>query len=263
MSRKKQVKAVSNREHQLKLLKDGLVNNGLAMTEPRRRKTWSIHDLKVIKPLNPPQKAMFESYFNGNNIIANGSAGTGKTLAAMFLALTDVLSKEHPQTRIIIVRSAVSTRELGHLPGTVSEKLEPYEAPYKDIVGFLLGNSNSYDNLKEAGIIEFMPTSFVRGLNWDDAVIIVDEVQNLNFWELNSVITRVGDDSRLVIVGDQIQTDLYKSGNDRSGMERFLNIARTMDDFDEIEFCKEDIVRSQFVKAWICAMEGFDQDRPR
>jgi phosphate starvation-inducible protein PhoH len=263
MSRKKQAKAVGHKEYELKLLKSGLVNNGMAMTEQRRKKSWSLHDLKVINPLNPPQKEMFESYYNGNHIIANGSAGTGKTLAAMYLALTDVLSKEQPQQRIIIVRSAVSTRELGHLPGTVSEKLEPYEAPYRDIVGFLMGNNNSYDNLKEAGIIEFMPTSFVRGLNWDDAVIIVDEVQNLNFWELNSVITRVGDDSNLLIVGDQIQTDLYKSGNDKSGMERFLQIARTIPNFDEIVFKKEDIVRSEFVKAWICAMEDFDQDNPR
>jgi phosphate starvation-inducible PhoH-like protein len=249
-------KARTKKDETLHFLQEELYKNGCAMTEPRKRKTWSIHDLKTIKPLNEPQRQMFESYFSGNNIIANGSAGTGKTLAAMYLALNDLLSKEEnrSQNKIIIVRSAVTTREIGHLPGDKQEKLEPFEAPYRDIVEFLVGNRNAYDDMKTAGLIEFMPTSFIRGLNWDDAIVIVDEVQNLNFHEINSVITRVGDNSKMIIVGDQIQTDLYRA-NDKCGMERFLKVAQRMPEFDEIVFTKHDIVRSSFVKSWICALE--------
>lgn len=258
MSRRKSVaKTLSPKDKQIKDLEMGLINNGFAMAEnTKKRRHWSIHDLKTIKPLNEPQRAMFEAYFQDFNIIANGSAGTGKTLAALFLALNDVLSKDRPQKKLIIVRSAVATRNVGFLPGTIDEKLAPFEAPYRDILGFLTGNGNAYDSMKENGIIEFMPTSHIRGLNWDDTIVLVDEVQNLNFHELNSVITRVGDESRLIIVGDQIQTDLYTSGNDTCGMDRFLKIARSMpDDFSEILFCKEDIVRSNFVKSWIYALE--------
>lgn len=256
MTRKSNTKRLSKKDADIKFLQEVIDNNGSAMTENRKRKSWTAHDLRTINPLNEPQRAMFDSYFSGSMaIIANGSAGTGKTLAGLYLALTDVLNKNHPQKRIIIVRSAVATREVGHLPGTLEEKLEPYEAPYRDIITFLTGNSNTYDNMKEAGIIEFMPTSYIRGLNWDDAIVLIDEVQNLNFHEVNSVITRVGDNTKLLIIGDHIQTDLYRSSHDKSGMERFLSIARTMPDFDEIVFRKEDIVRSSFVKSWICALE--------
>jgi len=193
----------------------------------------------------------------GQHIVANGSAGTGKTFASLYLAVNDVLSPHSETKRIIIVRSAVASRNVGHLPGTLEEKMEVYEMPYKDMMADLskTGNPNTYDNMKEAGLIQFMTTSYVRGVTWDDAVIIIDECQNLNFHELNSVITRVGDESKLMIVGDQIQTDLYRSGNDTSGLERFLQIARNMKEFDEIQFTKHDIVRSAFVKAWICALE--------
>lgn len=256
MSRKKAAKTLSKKDQDIKFLQEVIHNNGMAMAENKKKRSWSMHDLRNIKPLNEPQRAMFESYFQGNQaIIANGSAGTGKTLAGLFLALTDVLDKNSPQERIIIVRSAVATREVGHLPGDLSEKLEPYEAPYRDIVGFLLQNSRAYDSLKEMGVIEFMPTSYIRGLNWDDAIVLIDEVQNLNFHEVNSVITRVGDNTKLLVIGDQIQTDLYKSNHDKSGMERFLKIAQNMQEFDEIVFHKEDIIRSSFVKSWICALE--------
>lgn len=258
MQRKRNAKTLSKKDQTIKFLEEGLNHNGIAMTENRKKKSWTLHDLKRIVPLNEPQRAMFESYFQGNKaIIANGSAGTGKTLAGLFLALNDVLSKSSPQQRIIIVRSAVATRDVGHLPGDLSEKLEPYEAPYKDILTFLMANNNphTYDNMKEAGLIEFMPTSYIRGLNWDDAVVIIDEVQNLNFHEVNSVITRVGDNTKILVIGDQIQTDLYRSSNDKSGMKRFLDVARRMRDFDEIVFKKEDIIRSDFVKSWIYALE--------
>lgn len=256
---KRRKKAENARNAQLRLLEEGLVNNGIAMAENRKRKSWSVHDIRTIKPLNEPQRQMFTSYLSGNNVIANGSAGTGKTLAGMYLALNDVFSKETPQKKVIIVRSAVTSREIGHLPGNVDEKLAPYEAPYRDIVGFLMKNGNAYDDMKEAGVVEFMPTSHLRGLNWDNCVVLVDEVQNLNFHEVNTVITRVGVESSLIMIGDQIQTDLYKSHNDKSGMDRFLNVARKMPEFDEVIFTKYDILRSDFVKSWICALEDLEE----
>lgn len=253
--RRSNKKAQCAKKQELEMLTEAFVKNGIAMAEDRKRKSWSIHDLQTIKPLNEPQRQMFESYFSGNNIIANGSAGTGKTLAGMFLALTDVLSKNSPQKKLIIVRSAVASREIGHLPGTVDEKLAPYEAPYRDIVTFLVGSPNTYDDMKEAGVIDFQPTSHLRGLNWDEAVILVDEVQNLNFHEVNTVMTRVGVDSSIILIGDQIQTDLYKSHQDQSGMQKFLTVASRMPNLEEVIFTKADILRSDFVKSWICALE--------
>jgi len=226
-----------------------------ARHEHKNNKKLTIHDLKPIKPINEPQKQMFESYFSENFIVANGSAGTGKSFCSIFLALNDVLSKDRPQKKLIIVRSAVPSREIGHLPGTEDEKLEPYEAPYKDIFAELLGRKVAYDKMKKQKIVEFVPTSFIRGLTWDDAVIVVDEVQNMTFYEINSVITRVGANSKLIVIGDQIQTDLYRRKNDQTGIAEFIRVADRMDEFDHVVFTKHDIVRSSFVKSWICALE--------
>lgn len=255
MSKKKQR---SSKDRQIEILKDQLEKNGVAMAEDKKRKNWSVHDIKTIRPLNEPQEQMFRSYFQGNHVIANGSAGTGKTFAALYLALNDILSKERPQKKLIIVRSPVTTRDIGHLPGTREEKLEPYENPYRDILSDLVGNLNTYDDMKEARVIEFMPTSHIRGLNWDDCVVVVDEVQNLNFHEINSVITRLGEGSRLIVVGDLIQSDLYKTKFDSSGMDKFLEIAEKVSEFDEVMFGPHDIVRSDFVKSWICALEDHE-----
>lgn len=218
-------------------------------------KKLSIHDLKVIKPLNDPQRRMFESYFTGNFILADGSAGSGKTFAAIYLGLNDVLSKKSTQEKMIIVRSAVPSREIGHLPGTDEEKLEPYEAPYKDMFAELLGRPTAYEKMKLQNVVRFVPTSFVRGLTWDDAVVIVDEVQNMTFYEINSVMTRIGANSKLIVIGDYIQTDLYRKTNDKCGMKEFLNVAEKIDEFERITFMQRDIVRSAFVKSWICALE--------
>jgi phosphate starvation-inducible protein PhoH len=259
--RQTRTKSMNFKNSQLRLLESGLVNNGLAMADTSiKKKKWSIHDLRSITPITTPQRDMLNSYFNGNNIIANGSAGTGKSFMALYLALTDALSPSQPQDRVVIVRSIVPVREIGHLPGTMEEKIEPYEAPYKDLLYHLTGAASAYNRMKENGVIEFIPTSFIRGINIDNAVVIVDEIQNMNFAELNSIVTRIGEDTRLIMVGDQIQTDLYKSFNDKSGMGLFLKIARKMSSFDEIIFHQQDIVRSNFVKEWICAMEDCNID---
>lgn len=247
MSKKK--KRMDAHENNLKAINE--FNSG-------NTKRLSINDLRAIKPLNEPQSKMFESYFSGNFILANGSAGTGKTYAAIFLGLNDILKKNSKQKKMIIVRSAVPSREIGHLPGDTKDKLEPYEEPYRAIFGDLLGRPTAYDKMVKQGKVNFVPTSFIRGLTWDDAVIIIDEIQNMTFYEINSVITRVGANSKLIMIGDQIQTDLYRRKNDLSGMKDFLSVMRKMGEFDEITFTKNDIVRSAFVKAWICALEDSD-----
>lgn len=224
-----------------------------AMNEGPRRKHWSIHDLKAIQPLSPVQGDMFHAWFNDLNVCAHGSAGTGKTFLALYLALNEVLQRN--QQRVIIVRSAVPTREVGHLPGTLEEKLAAYETPYEDILHELFGRSSTYHDMKEAGLIEFMSTSFIRGLTWDNAVVIVDEGENMTFHEIYSIMTRLGENSRVIFTGDLVQTDLDKRKNDVSGMAGFMDVIKNMSCFEDIKFTKHDIVRSGFVKSWIIAAE--------
>ena len=251
-------KTRTKRDQQIHDLEDTLNNNLLAITEgPTRKKRWSIHDLKQIKPLTYAQELMMRGYIEGNHIIASGSAGTGKTLVALYLALNDILSKETPRNKMVIVRSIVPTRDMGFLKGTEEEKMEPYEAPYVDIFNFLLGKNNSYENMKEANLIKFAPTSFLRGVTWDNAVIILDESQNYNWEEINTCLTRVGDNSQIITIGDTKQNDLYRSKYDTSGFDKFLAISANMKSFDHVQFTRSDIVRSPFVKEWICAVEDY------
>jgi phosphate starvation-inducible PhoH-like protein len=249
----------SRKDRQIKELTEVLETNGKAITEGPRKKNFTNHDLRHIRPLNAAQESMFESYFQGNNIIAHGSAGTGKSYCALFLALNDLLNKKAGASKIMIVRSAVQGRDIGALPGTIFEKLQPYETPYQDIVASLMGKFDAYDNMKSLGLIEFIPTSFVRGLTWDNTIVIIDEIQNMNFHELNSIVTRIGENSRVIACGDIIQNDLFNKKNEVTGMPKFLEVARRSGVFDDILFTRNDIVRSDFVKKWICALEDTDK----
>lgn len=247
-------KTRSKKDEDILFLQAMLSNNTKAVKEGPRKK-FSKHDIRHIKPLTYGQRQLFESYFAGSTIVANGSAGTGKTFCALYLALSDVLCAKTPQTEVIIIRSVVPTREMGHLPGDINDKMAPYEEPYKDIVSSLLGKSNAYDVLKDSKALRFMSTSFIRGLTWDNAVIIIDEIQSMNFHEINSVITRLGTNSKLIICGDTKQNDLFNKRNDETGYPRALRALGKMRDVDIITFVREDIVRSKFVKDWICAVE--------
>lgn len=239
-----------------KRMMEGLINNGRAIDEgPQKRKTWSEHDLKTIKPLKPAQEEMFHSWFNGKNICAFGSAGTGKTFLACYLALNELFLQKI--SRIIIVRSAVPTREIGYLPGTLEEKTASYELPYHDIMWELIGRPSTYQDMKEAGIIEFLTTSFIRGLTWDNAVIIVDEGQNLTFHEINSIMTRVGNNSKIIFTGDTKQSDLDGKKLGFEGMTQALKVFQNLSTFSCIQFTPQDIVRSDFVKQWIIACEKY------
>ncbi len=229
--------------------------NTAAIKEGPKKKKWSKHDIKDIKPKNDRQAELFETYFLGNNIIASGFPGTGKTYVGMWLALQSVFSPDEHQDRIVIVRSAVASREIGFLPGTKEEKMEPFEAPYKDIVADLLTKKESYDNMVDAGKIEFMPTSYLRGLTWDNAVVLIDEIQNMSWMEIHTVMTRVGKNSRLIVCGDVSQNDLAGKRFEESGMANFLKVAKNVKDFSLVEFTKFDVVRSGFVRDWIIAKE--------
>jgi phosphate starvation-inducible protein PhoH len=235
-------------------------NNTRATTEGPTPKHWTKHDLRAVRPLTDTQHDMFRQYFQGDNIVAYGSAGTGKTFLGLYLAMCDVLDGNKPQDHVIIVRSAVTTRELGFMPGTLEEKTSLFEMPYRDIIGELFGRFGTYDNMKDANLIRFLTTSYVRGLTWDNAVIVVDEGQNMTDHEIHSIMTRVGNNSRVVFTGDLAQNDLVNGKrSEKTGMKRLLKIIEKMDEFSSVCFGTNDIVRSDFVKSWIVACESVEE----
>ena len=218
-----------------------------------------IDDLKTFDPLTDNQKKFFDAYKRGDYFVAlHGVAGTGKTFIALYKALEEVLDKSNPFKKIIIVRSAVQSREIGHLPGDASDKMEIYQQPYRQICETLFERRDAYDRLEEQGYVSFISTSFIRGMTWDDAIIIVDECQNLTWEEIHTCMTRVGYRSKIIWCGDYRQTDLNKKKNDMSGLSKFLDIADLMDSHTRIEFTVEDIVRSSLVKDWIVATMKYE-----
>lgn len=246
-------KALSKRDRDLEFLETALENNVVAIHAGPDKKKWTKHDLKNIIPITPRQEDVFHAFYQGQQVLAHGSAGTGKTYIALFLAMSEVLKKEHE--KLIIVRSAVQSRDIGFMPGDLDEKMAYYEMPYKDIMGELFGRGSTYDDMKEQGLITFMITSYVRGLTWDNAIVVVDEVQNMTFHEINSIITRVGRNTRVILLGDFVQTDLNKRSSDTTGIHDLIAVANKMPHFSVVEFSKDDIVRSELVKSWIEACE--------
>ena len=213
-----------------------------------------IDDLRTFDPLTDNQKKFFDAYKRGDYFVAlHGVAGTGKTFCAMYKALEEVLDKSNPFNKIIVVRSAVQSREIGHLPGDVSEKMEIFQQPYRQICHTLFDRKDAWDRLEEQGYVQFISTSFIRGQSFDDAIIIVDECQNMNWGEISTVMTRIGYRSKIIWCGDYRQTDLTKNKNDISGIKQFLSVAKTMSAFTHIEFSVDDIVRSSLVRDWIIA----------
>lgn len=247
----------ARKSHDVEFLNLALINNAKAMEEGPKKKRWTQHDLKTVKPLTGNQEEVFHAWYNGFNLCSYGSAGTGKSFLSLYLALTSILERRE-QSHIIIVRSAVPTRDMGFMPGTLEEKQALYERPYHSICHELLGKASTYQDMKDAGMIEFETTSFLRGLTWDNAIIIVEEVQNMTYDEINTIMTRVGNNSRVIVNGDTLQTDLKdsrKNPTDISGMDRFLRIIAEMKIFTSVMFTVEDIVRGPFAKAWIKASQ--------
>ena len=222
----------------------------------RRKKPINTELMVDIKPLTPSQEKVYDFWDKGKNLFMYGAAGTGKTFVALYLALREVLNEETPYEKVYIVRSLVSTREIGFLPGDHEDKSELYQIPYKNMVRYMfeMPDDNSfemlYGNLKAQETISFWSTSFIRGTTLDRSIVIVDECQNLNFHELDSIITRVGEDTRIIFCGDANQTDLVKT-NERNGIHNFMNILRLMNEFGMVEFGIEDIVRSGLIRSYL------------
>jgi len=212
--------------------------------------------LKTFDALTENQQKFFDAYKRGDYFIGLfGSPGVGKTFLAMYRGLEEVLDRTNPFKQIVVVRSAVQVRDQGFVPGSLDEKMEIYETPYKEISETLFGRSDAWDRLKEQNHARFISTTAIRGISIDDAIILVDESQSMTFHELSSVISRVGHRSKIIFIGDLKQNDLIKSKNDVSGLKEFLNVARHMDEFSEITFTPDDIVRSSLVKSFIVACD--------
>jgi phosphate starvation-inducible protein PhoH len=207
-------------------------------------------ELRHIKPLTPNQDKVFQAYNQGYHLNLHGFAGTGKTFCALYLALNEILNKDSVYTKIVIIRSVVPSRDMGFLPGSMKEKIMVYEEPYREICDSLFGRGDGYDILKMKGLIQFTTTSYLRGLTFNNAIVILDESQNLSFQECDTVLTRMGDESRIIICGDYRQTDLNKP-HEREGITQLSRIISRINTFQSVDFEKDDIVRSGLVKQYI------------
>jgi len=230
--------------------------SNMSTKQMRRKKPISSDLLININPLTENQERTFEAYSKNKNLVLHGAAGTGKTFISLYLALKDVLNLENPYEKIYIVRSLVPTREIGFLPGDHEDKSSLYQIPYKNMVKYMFEMENDqqfemlYDNLRSQETISFWSTSFIRGVTLDNCIIIVDEFSNLNFHELDSIITRVGQNTKIIFSGDYTQSDLVKN-NERNGILDFMKILQVMEEFECVEFGVEDIVRSGLVRSYL------------
>lgn len=207
-----------------------------------------------VNPITTNQKAVFDSWNDKDNLVLAGSAGTGKTFIAMYLALKDLLADDSTYEQVVVIRSVVPTRDQGFLPGNQKEKEDTYQSPYKAICSELFGDHAAYNKLVGARKIHFESTSYIRGLTFNDSILIVDEMQNLNFHELDSVITRVGKNCRIIFCGDYRQSD-FKRDDEKSGILKFLTIIEHMNNFSIVNFGWEDIVRSGLVRDYLMTKE--------
>mgnify|MGYP001188110848 FL=1 len=232
------------------------VPSGMSKKQMKRRKPINSSYFLDINPITENQEKFFTEWGADKNLFAFGAAGTGKTFIALYLGLKDVIDEDTFYDKVYIVRSLVSTREIGFLPGTHEDKADLYQIPYRNMVRqmFEMPDDNSfemlYDNLKNQETVSFWSTSFLRGTTLDNAIIIVDECQNLNFHELDSIMTRVGQDSKIIFCGDINQSDLTRT-NERNGILDFQRILENMEEFSSIEFGVNDIVRSGLVKSYL------------
>jgi phosphate starvation-inducible protein PhoH and related proteins len=232
------------------------------MTAPKKQqKTFKIDDIIEVKPKTKNQRKAFDSFDKGRNLVLSGVAGAGKTLIALYLGTELVLDRSTPYEKLIIVRSVVPTRDIGFLPGTKEEKIDVYKAPYKSLFATIFNDKTAYDSLEKSGKVFFETTSFIRGLTFEDSVIIVDEFQNLNGHENDSVITRLGNNCRIIFAGDFYQSDFSRE-REKFGSMQFVSILRKSAYFDVIEFGLDDILRSDLVKDYLIAKENEKRNNP-
>lgn len=217
----------------------------------RHKKLLNYRDeVKDVSPKTPNQEQLFRSFFEEKHILLHGCAGTGKSYCALYLALKDLFDGRYD--RMIILRSTVPTRDVGFLPGTLQEKIAMYEEPYEEIVNDLLNRKGAYNDLKKDEVLQFKSTSFLRGVTWSNALIIADEIQNCTWHELCSLVTRIGEGSRLILLGDRDQNDLSQHRkNEQSGLESAIKVCHNMSMFDVVEFGVQDVLRSDLVKEFL------------
>jgi len=226
------------------------------MASVKKNKEINHNNLVSIKPITDNQKVVFNTFKKDKNQFLFGAAGTGKTFCALYLAMQAVMDLKTKYEKVVLVRSLIPTREIGFLPGDEEDKAALYQVPYQNMVQFMFEQPNEqsfnnlYDRLKGQGTLYFLSTSFLRGLTFDNAIIIVDECQNMNFHELDTITTRVGQDSRIMFCGDFDQSDLQRT-NEKNGLHNFLRILEEMDEFNCTEFTIGDIVRSGFVRSYL------------
>ena len=213
-----------------------------------------IDDLRTIDPVTESQKEAYTAWREGDNIAMVGTAGTGKTFLAMYLALEEIMDKSTPFDSLRIIRSAVPTREVGFLPGTIDEKLDAFTGPYRAAAADLFEDDRAYEKLVHNKYIQFESTSYIRGVTFDNTIVLVDEMQNLNYHELDSVMTRIGHCSKIIFCGDYKQSD-FKQMSDKQGINTFLEILEQLKHFSVVEFSWEDIVRSGLVRDYIMTKE--------
>ena len=225
-------------------------------TRQMRRKPIGTEHLLEIKPLTPAQEKVFDAWEKNKHLFLFGAAGTGKSFITMYLALKDILDEQSPYNKLYIVRSLVPTREIGFLPGDHEDKANLYQIPYKNMVRYMFEMPDDasfemlYANLKAQDTVSFWSTSFIRGTTIDNAIVLVDESENLNFHELDSIITRLGVNSKIIFAGDAAQSDLIKA-HEKTGIMDFKKIIDDMSEFESIEFGIDDIVRSGLVKSYL------------
>ena len=232
------------------------IGAGLTAKQVKRKKPINSELLLNIEPLTENQRNLFALYDEGKHLVAHGVAGSGKTFLCLFKALQDVLNEYTPYEKIYIVRSLVPTREIGFLPGSHEDKSSLYQIPYKNMVKYMFQMPSDadfemlYGNLKSQETISFWSTSFIRGTTLDNCIIIVDELENLNFHELDSIITRVGENTKILFCGDASQSDLVRL-NEKNGVIDFMKIIRSMPSFGIVEFGVDDVIRSGLIKEYI------------
>jgi phosphate starvation-inducible protein PhoH and related proteins len=235
-----------------------LSSNPIQIPTQYNQKKFSVHDMIGIKPMTRNQQRMFDLYSEGYNIASTGYAGTGKTFLALYLALNEILDQDSIYEKIIIVRSVATVRDVGFLPGTLEEKTEVFEMPYKETFDELFKKTNQYKYMKMAGLVEFVTTSFIRGVTFRNAIVIFDECQNATYEELSTVITRLDSSSKLIICGDTKQNDLIRKKTDVSGFPKFINVLNKMPSFRNVQYELDDIVRGDIVKEFLIAEDMVD-----
>lgn len=221
--------------------------------------TVRLDDMLEYEPITINQKVAFEAWDDGDNLVLAGSAGTGKTFIALYMALEELLDSDSYYRQIVLIRSIVPTRDIGYLPGSAEEKKEAYTVPYKNICNELFNDKSSWNKLTTSNQILFESTSFIRGATYNESIIIVDEMQNMNFHELDSVITRVGQNSKIIFCGDYKQSD-FKYQDERDGVFKFMTIMEQMKDFSIVQFGWDDIVRSGMVRDYLLTKEMLNMD---